>query len=302
MDHEVLERKTDLTGLHEKLLRSEAEVTQARKDLSDQRELWEMRQARRLEEETKARPREESVRSPDTLYQQFHTESPVALNHRRKNSSAERNGKHTRRLQGLAITGTNHAALERPLSRHSSSQPLHYPSDFRSTSRQESITSIPQFSINNSVRGTPSPNTADTQDFDFMEGVRTPATPERTINDLISVSTVGAGPSVQLVERMSAAVRRLESEKADAKDELGRLSAQRDEAREQVVGLMREAEEKRKADERVRGLEEEVRAMRERYETTLEMLGEKSERVEELKADVQDVKEMYRDLVERTMQ
>jgi TATA element modulatory factor len=31
------------------------------------------------------------------------------------------------------------------------------------------------------------------------------------------------------------------------------------------------------------------------------MLGEKSELVEELKADVQDVKDMYRELVERTV-
>ncbi len=41
--------------------------------------------------------------------------------------------------------------------------------------------------------------------------------------------------------------------------------------------------------------------MEERYLTTLEMLGEKSERVEELKADVQDLKGMYRDLVDNTM-
>jgi hypothetical protein len=48
-------------------------------------------------------------------------------------------------------------------------------------------------------------------------------------------------------------------------------------------------------------LEGEVAAMRERYETTLELLGEKSELVEELRADVEDVKAMYRDLVERTI-
>jgi chromosome segregation ATPase len=118
---------------------------------------------------------------------------------------------------------------------------------------------------------------------------------------MISVSTVGAGPSVQLVERMSAAIRRLESEKVAAKEELARISRQRDEARAEIVALMREMESSKVAKERVAALEKEVAEVNERYETTLELLGEKSEMVEELKADVEDVKAMYRDLVERTI-
>lgn len=136
---------------------------------------------------------------------------------------------------------------------------------------------------------------------DFFDGVRTPGSPDHTINDMISASTAGAGPSVQLVERMSAAVRRLESEKAASKDELIRLSQQRDEAREQVVKLMQEAEGRREVDERLRALETENQQFQERYLTTLEVLGEKSERVEELTADVADLKQMYRELVDSTM-
>ena len=67
------------------------------------------------------------------------------------------------------------------------------------------------------------------------------------------------------------------------------------------MSLMREVEEKRGWEGRVGALEKELKGVQERYLTTLEMLGEKSERVEELKADVQDVKAMYRELVERTM-
>jgi hypothetical protein len=168
----------------------------------------------------------------------------------------------------------------------------------RSRSRHDSLSIVPQVSLNNGVPETPSLADRDEDSFGF----HTPATPERTINDLISVSTAGAGPSVQLVERMSAAVRRLESEKAVHKDELARLSGQRDESREQVVSLMQEVEEKRKWEQRVTELEKEMKGVEERYLTTLEMLGEKSERVEELKADVQDLKGMYRELVENTMQ
>ncbi|TLD14892.1 hypothetical protein PspLS_10868 [Pyricularia sp. CBS 133598] len=126
------------------------------------------------------------------------------------------------------------------------------------------------------------------------------ASTHQVMQDMVSVSTAGAGPTVQLVERMSAQVRRLENEKVKAREELGRMSRQRDEARAEIVALMREAEAGRSAKDRVTALEAEVAAVNQRYETTLELLGEKSEEVEELKADVQDVKAMYRDLIDRT--
>ena len=97
---------------------------------------------------------------------------------------------------------------------------------------------------------------------------------------------------------MSANVRRLESEKAASKDEITRLSTQRDEARQEVVSLMREVEEKRKIDERLKTLETDHEGLGGRYQTTLELLGEKSEQVEELKADIADVKQMYRQLAD----
>ena len=59
---------------------------------------------------------------------------------------------------------------------------------------------------------------------------------------------------------MSAAVRRLESEKATHKEEMGRLSAQRDEAREEVVALMREVDANRETGKRVGVLERELQA------------------------------------------
>jgi predicted RNase H-like nuclease (RuvC/YqgF family) len=146
---------------------------------------------------------------------------------------------------------------------------------------------------------------------DFFSGSATPATPSaygfapshhsRGINDIISESTVGAGPSVQLVERMSATVRRLESERAAAKDELARITRQRDEARKQVVDLMRESEEKKISDARVKELETRLEDLDQRYQTTLELLGEKSEQVEELQADIADLKKIYRELVDSTM-
>lgn len=130
---------------------------------------------------------------------------------------------------------------------------------------------------------------------------RVSSSPRNVAQDMISVSTVGAGPSVQLVERMSSAIRRLEAEKVAAKEEMARVCSQRDEARSDMLGLMKEIEAAKAASTRVTELEKELDGVNARYQTTLEMLGEKSELVEELKADVQDVKAMYRELVERTV-
>jgi hypothetical protein len=127
------------------------------------------------------------------------------------------------------------------------------------------------------------------------------SSPQQIAQDMVSASTVAAGPSVQLVEKLSAAIRRHETEKVATKDELTRISAQRDEARAEMVTLIREVEAGRQAAEQVTKLQSQVAEVNDRYETTLELLGEKSELVEELRADVQDVKAMYRDLVERTI-
>lgn len=128
-----------------------------------------------------------------------------------------------------------------------------------------------------------------------------PSSPRNLAQDMVSASTVAAGPSVQLVERMSAAIRRLEAEKVAAKEEIARVCNQRDEARADMVGLMKHLEEAKSAASKVPQLQEAVSDLDSRYQTTLEMLGEKSELVEELKADVQDVKTMYRELIERTV-
>lgn len=301
--YEFQAQRTQLATLQERLFNSEADITAVKRELQAEREA-----SARQQEEEKIRLGEELVRSPDTHCRQFCTESPpvTARRNRKSSSEQERASPHGngRRVHGLAITaGTHSPALDgRPGSRRSSTQPFHhYPSELKA-SRRESSPFVPQVSINGSgIPPSPPAFSADHEMFFDDDGVRTPATPERTINDMISGSIAGAGPSVQLVERMTAAVRRLESEKASSKEELARLAAQKDEAREQVVGLMKEVDEKRKSDERVAVLEKEVKGLEERYLTTLEMLGEKSETVEELKADVVDLKELYRELCERTM-
>ncbi|KAL5622107.1 hypothetical protein BROUX41_006052 [Berkeleyomyces rouxiae] len=136
---------------------------------------------------------------------------------------------------------------------------------------------------------------------DVFNSNERPTSPHHLTNDMVSVSTVAAGPSIQLVDRLSATVRRLETEKVASREEMVRIAGQRDEARAEISALMKEIQDTRTANSKVLELEAEVKEVNARYQTTLEMLGEKSELVEELRADVQDVKAMYRELVESTV-
>lgn len=143
---------------------------------------------------------------------------------------------------------------------------------------------------------TPSIHTMDHSDHD--EDLPERDTPPRTIAELISVSTAGAGPSVQLVERMSASVRRLEMEKAAARESIARLQAQRDQAREEIVVMMREVDEVRDQQGKVATLEAEMAQMKGKFDAVLEMLGEKTERCEDLENDVRQWKDLYQQHVD----
>jgi TATA element modulatory factor len=147
--------------------------------------------------------------------------------------------------------------------------------------------------------------------------------PRNTIVDAVSVSasTTTAGPSVNIMERMSAAVRRLESDLVAKKEELTRTLKQRDEAREECVNLMSEVEEKRKFQMQVGDWQRKydeldnrctptplpfcfggMRVNLGRYNEALVLLGEKSERVEELQLDIVDLKEGYQHALQRLVE
>ncbi|KAL6702607.1 hypothetical protein ACN47E_001307 [Coniothyrium glycines] len=286
--------------LQVRLEQAESLAQNARAELDRARTVWEIELQQQLEDEKmKSKTRMHSQVSngePD----HFRTDSP-SMTHR--NQPMESLGLQLRKLPRSVSGGSEMPVspidymFEEPArrpssSRHKQSSRVRTP-DIGTPQRQDSIPV--NIAISNGGFGpdTPSIFTVDHDDpFDNI------SSPRRTINDMLSVSTVGAGPSVQLVERMSAAVRRLESEKAVSKEELSRLYAQRDEAREEVVALMRDIEQRRAQDQKIEELEQRLGQVDERYQTTLEMLGEKTERVEELESDVDDLKKMYRELVQ----
>jgi TATA element modulatory factor len=296
LEQDLLEQKDSASKLLSRTTQAENAVQEAKESFERAKKSWDAELLQRLDEEkTKWRLEAGSSQGPTPTDQSFLRADSLSASVR-KLSSAELYGLPARRSAGRInsdLTLPLVSERDRPQSRRQSTMPRS--PDRAPPQRQDSTNSLSLLNGNSASR-TPSIHAI----TDEPEPFDTASSQHRTIPDLISSST-NTGPSVQLVERMSAAVRRLESEKASTKEEMARMIAQRDEAREEVVALMREVDEKRKLDEKSKQLEVDLKQMNERYETTLEMLGEKSERVDELMHDVADLKKIYRDLLEKTL-
>jgi predicted nucleic acid-binding Zn-ribbon protein len=301
-EHDLAEQHAAAQKLQARLAQAETSAQDARADFERDRKVLETEFQQRLDEE-KSKWKLELV-SPTYSNNGGHLRADSPSDSRRRHSP-DPLGIYNRKSVPRSISSHLDASVplspmdrmfdeisRRPSYSRQRSTPKARTPELDTPQRQGSIES----SAN--MNGGPLPGTPSIHTVDFDEPFENVSSPQQTINDMISVSTAGAGPSVQLVERMSAAVRRLESEKATSKEELARLSAQRDEAREEVVALMREVEEKRDLNQKVDTLEKDLKGMEQRYETTLEMLGEKTERVEELEGDVADLKKIYRELVQ----
>lgn len=103
----------------------------------------------------------------------------------------------------------------------------------------------------------------------------------------------GTGPSIQVIGRMSSQVRKLTSEVSNLKEELVRVGGEKDEASREVVRLMTENDDLLESKTKLEAVEERLEAMEKRESQALEMLGEKEEKIGELRADIADMKELY---------
>ncbi|QSZ30151.1 hypothetical protein DSL72_004671 [Monilinia vaccinii-corymbosi] len=296
---ELAERTAQLDDLKKRIEEAEAALASAKAEFEDEKQAWNSEMQQRILEEKQKWMEEISFGSHGE------SQSPIATS--RKGLTSEYLGLQNMHLRRPSIRSTSGEVFtqERFFGRRLAQTPSKSP-DPGAPARQDSTISLTHSTSLNSIATngtgersevkpqTPSLHTLDHDDF--FETHRS-SSPQQTIHDMMSTSTAGAGPSVQLVERMSSAIRKLQSEKVATKEELGRLTAQRDEARAEIVSLMKEVEAKRELGERVKELEEEIKGVRERYDVTLELLGEKSEEVLELRGDVDDLKTMYKELV-----
>ncbi|KAF4549482.1 TATA element modulatory factor 1-like protein [Elsinoe fawcettii] len=296
---ELAERKVLVQKLQARLETSEKTLEEARHDFEQQRQTFEATLSTRIEEERSRR----ASNSISTHGRSKRTPSPNSI---RKTSAADAIISSTFRKPARtndSSTSLNHF--------HTSRRPSALPFDINkdylpsptSISRKHSQLSLGQLngsSVQGSYSSLPTPTDlpptpsimTEAPDEDFSRH----SSPRGTAADVISASTVHTGPSVQLVERMSSSIRRLEAEKAAHRDEVTRLQSQRDEARDEMVRLMREVDSKKDVEKEMRDVRAEMDKLGERYEACLEMLGEREEEVLELRGDLGEMKRIYRDL------
>jgi hypothetical protein len=127
-----------------------------------------------------------------------------------------------------------------------------------------------------------------------------PPSPADTMSRVENSSGYGgsSGVSVQLVGKMNTTIRRLESDLANCRQDLVKMTKSKDDAYQEVIKLMKVNDELLTYKDKAASLEARIAELETREQTTLEMLGEKSELVEELRADVEDLKTMYRQQIE----
>lgn len=110
----------------------------------------------------------------------------------------------------------------------------------------------------------------------------------------VAGSASASGANVGLLERLAAQVRRLEAEQMLTREELSRVSAQRDDARQDCIALDSISTERDELKHSCAAMEAELALLRKRFDKTLELLGEQTEENEQLKEDISDMKQAYR--------
>jgi hypothetical protein len=152
-----------------------------------------------------------------------------------------------------------------------------------------------------------------------LEGLRSPPVPEDSVAPLItpsesasqshahevpasramSIVTSTAGPGLGTMERITANVRKLEMELGMCREDLSRMTRQRDEARQTCVELDTVAAEKEALKLQLAQMAEAQAALTSKFEATLELLGEQTEENEQLREDIADMKQAYRDTLDK---
>lgn len=129
-----------------------------------------------------------------------------------------------------------------------------------------------------------------------------PAFNDNTNNNIKAPGSNNNSTNTQLVSRLGAEVRRMEGELITLQKSYDRLKSEKDSTNEELLKLVDENESvgniKAKNNELIAKVEE----LELQLETSLQLLGEKTERTEELQNDVDDLKEMMQQQVQQMIE
>jgi TATA element modulatory factor len=226
---ETQSQRDTINALESQLTDTQISITKEKESLQEQ---FEIDLETRLKEERTKREEEQMSYTPPPL--------SVSIPYPKPRNTPKSNSPQPEAIRSRAQRTTSYSEL----------------SHFRRPSRHLSSLEI----------SSPSPNLEDDDERDFLTSSRADS-PRNTVVDAVSVSasTSAVGPSVNIIERMSSALRRLESDLAATKEEMSRSIKQRDEARDECVKLMSEVEEKRRFQESVQKIQVRYDDLENRY-------------------------------------
>ncbi|EGW31872.1 uncharacterized protein SPAPADRAFT_155618 [Spathaspora passalidarum NRRL Y-27907] len=115
---------------------------------------------------------------------------------------------------------------------------------------------------------------------------------ESVYNHLGNIPTSSHSNNIQLVNKMSSTIRRLEIELNTLKDEYSKLSMDKEKLEQELFESLKLNDEMSQMNVQIDELKKQISEKDRKEQTMLELIGEKSEQVEELKADVFDLKEL----------
>ncbi|ODV66680.1 hypothetical protein HYPBUDRAFT_110429 [Hyphopichia burtonii NRRL Y-1933] len=108
--------------------------------------------------------------------------------------------------------------------------------------------------------------------------------------------------NIQLISKMSSNIRRLEIELNTLKEENSKLSSEKEQAQQELLKKLKLTDEVENLNATIDNLKTEIDNKSAKELTMLQLIGEKSEQVEELKADVLDLKDLCRQQVQQMIE
>ncbi|KAI5967815.1 uncharacterized protein KGF55_000047 [Candida pseudojiufengensis] len=121
-------------------------------------------------------------------------------------------------------------------------------------------------------------------------------------NGSIPLTLQNNGNNLQLINKMSSNIRRLEIELNTMKDEYLKLMNDKQQLEENLLDNISKLENMDKLKDQIKELEIEIENKSKKEQTMLELIGEKSEQNEELKNDVLDLKELLKSQVQQIVE
>jgi chromosome segregation ATPase len=107
-----------------------------------------------------------------------------------------------------------------------------------------------------------------------------------------SMANSGNNRNIQLINKMSAATRRLEVEIHTLKEENTQLTTEMEQMQRSLLEKYKLDDQMKLLNQQIDDLNSQLQQKNKKEETMLELIGEKTEQVEELRADVQDLKDL----------